>query len=572
MKYLQINLFAWALLMLGFGSTLYGQALPKSDEDIMQSLEHNVSYLADDHLEGRLIGSRGEKLAYDFLSENFQSLNLLPKGEQGFIQTFSIKKVSIKQASLSISNKAGEIKFDKMVPTKNYPLPSGKPGEVSDKCVWLGYGIEAPSLGYNDYANIKYLKGRIGIIKIGHPDYANPKDPLSAYANLEAKIDTAIHKGVSGIIFINTHNEIIEPDFRSIVKAPFKSVPIYFLGAENKLDSINFINAKAEIHVDTATINIQGHNVIAYLNNKAANTIVIGAHYDHLGYNELGGSTYRKQQNEKPQIHNGADDNASGTAGLLEMAELLQKSPYRNQNYLFIAFSGEEEGLLGSHYFVEHPTIPLKQVNYMLNMDMIGRLDTAKNMFSISGTGTSPRWDSILQSIQIDNVKVKYDQTGTGASDHTSFYNAGMPVLHFFSGTHYDYHKPSDDWELLNFKGALQIIKYMYQVVGKLDKQTKLAFTKTKETTDNRNEFKVTLGVMPDYLFEGKGLKIDGTTEGRPAALAGIKRGDVITQLDKYTIGGMEDYMKTLGKLEKGMSTKVKVLRDGKEIELDIKL
>ncbi len=572
MKYLLNKMILPAAIWMAFGSTLFGQTLPKTDENILESLEHNVSYLADDHLEGRLLGSKGEKLAYDFLIENFQSLNLLPKGEQGFLQTFSIKKIAITQGNLIISNKAGEIKFDKIIPSKNFPLASGKPAEVSDKCVWLGYGIEAPLLGHNDYANVKYLKGRIGVIKLGYPDYNNPKDPLSAYARLEAKIDTAIHKGVSGIIIINTHSEILEPDFKSIVKAPFKSVPIYFLSSDAKLDSIHFVNAKATIHTDTATINLQGHNVVAYLNNKSPNTIILGAHYDHLGYNELGGSTYRKQQNEKPQIYNGADDNASGTAALLELAELVQKSPYRNQNYLFIAFSGEEEGLLGSHYFVENPTVPLKQVNYMLNLDMVGRLDTAKNMFSISGTGTSPVWDSILKTIQIDSLKVKYDPSGTGSSDHMSFYNAGIPVLHFFSGTHSDYHKPSDDWELLNLKGSLQIIKYVYKVIGKLDKGSKLTFTKTKETTTAKSEFKVTLGIMPDYLFEGKGLKVDGTTEGRPAALAGMKRGDIIIQLDKYTIGGMDDYMQTLGKLEKGLATQVKVLREGKEIVLDIKL
>jgi hypothetical protein len=254
----------------------------------------------------------------------------------------------------------------------------------------------------------------------------------------------------------------------------------------------------------------------------------------------------------------------------MEIAELLQKSPYRNQNYLFIAFSGEEEGLLGSRYFVEHPTISLNQVNYMLNMDMVGRIDTTKNMMSLSGTGTSPRWDSILPSIEIPNLKIKYDPSGTGASDHTSFYNLGIPVLHFFSGQHTDYHKPSDDWELINFKGTLSILKYMYAIVGKLDKQPKLAFTKTKETQSRSGSFKVTLGIMPDYLYEGKGVKVDGTTDGKPGAVAGVIRGDIIIQLDAYPIQSMDDYMQTLGKLEKGSKSKLKLLRSGKELELEV--
>ncbi len=571
MKYSKIKIIA-GLVSLAFTLNLYSQSLPKPEADILISLEHNLSYLADDHMEGRLVGSRGEKLAYDFIIENFQSLNLLAKGEQGFLQTFTIHKVTFKTGTLTISSKSGEKIFDRMKPASNFPLPYSKPGTVSGKCVWLGYGIEAPALGHNDYANIKSVDGKIVVMKLGHPDPDNPHAALAAYSNLEAKIDTAIKKGASGVIVINTLSSQLEPDFKNIVKPSFKKVPVYFIGSENRLDSINFVNAKINLAVDTASIELKGHNVIAYINNKSANTIIIGAHYDHLGYNELGGSTYRKEQNEKPQVHNGADDNASGTAALIEMAELVQKSPYRSHNYLFIAFSGEEEGLLGSHYFVEHPTIPLKNVNYMLNMDMVGRLDTVKNTFSLSGTGTSPRWDSILPSIKVDNIKVKYDPSGTGASDHTSFYNAGIPVLHFFSGQHSDYHKPSDDWELVNFKGALQIIRYMYQLIGKLDKQPKLAFTKTKESTENRNEFKVTLGIMPDYMYEGRGVRVDGTTDGRPAAIAGIKRGDIITKLDAYDISGMDEYMKTLGKLEKGLKTKVTILRDGKEMVFDITL
>lgn len=572
MKYFSSKFGLIQLVLALFSMQLNAQVLPKSEADILQSLEHNLSYLADDHLEGRLLGSRGEKLAYDFIVENFQSLNILPKGEQGFIQTFQISKIACKSALFTLSGKKGETKFDKIGPGKNFPLSMGRPGIIDDKCVWVSYGIQAPELGVDDYALVKTVKGKIVVMRLGHPDYLNPHSKLGAYATLEAKIDTAIHKGAVGIIIINTHEEILEPDFKPIVKAPFKTVPIYFLGKQTGLDSANFYNAKASMQIDTVGIKLEGHNVIGYINNKAPQTVVIGAHYDHLGYNELGGSTYRKQQNEKPQVHNGADDNASGTAALLELAELLQKSSYRNHNYLFIAFSGEEEGLLGSHHFVDHPTIPLKQMNYMINMDMVGRIDTVKNAFSISGTGTSTKWDSILPSIQIDQLKVKYDLSGTGASDHTSFYNVGIPVLHFFSGNHSDYHKPSDDWELINFKGSLQIIKYIYTLIGMLDKQPKLGFTKTKVAATSTSNFKVTLGIMPDYIFEGKGLKIDGTTEGKPAAIAGLKRGDIIIKLDQYTIASMDDYMQTLGKLEKGTKTKVTILRDGKEMILDITL
>ncbi|MCE2740645.1 MAG: M28 family peptidase [Sphingobacteriales bacterium] len=571
MNYFSKSLSVISLLILGFGSS-HAQNLPKAETDVLKSLEHNISYLADDHLEGRLMGSRGEKIAYEFIVENFQSLNILPKGDDGYLQRFYLQKIVCKKGELIIENKQGKLNFLQINPSRNFPLSMSKPGKEEGKCIWVGYGIEAPDLGVNDYANIKSVKGKIVVMRLGHPDFNNPHAKLATVSDLETKITNAIQKGASGIIIINTHDEIIEPDFKPIVKAPFKSVPIYFLGKAASVDSSQFVNAKISLNIDTAGIKLEGHNVIGYINHKAPQTVVIGAHYDHLGYNELGGSTYRKQQNEKPQIHNGADDNASGTAALIELAELLQKSPYRSHNYLFIAFSGEEQGLLGSHYFVDHPTIPLSQINYMINMDMVGRLDTIKKSFSISGSGTSPRWDSILPNINTNDIKVKYDPSGTGASDHTSFYNVGIPVLHFFTGNHADYHKPSDDWELIHLPGTLQIIKYIYTLVGKLDKQSKLAFTKTKESMASTTTFKVTLGIMPDYLFEGKGVKVDGTTEGKPAAIAGIKRGDVIIKLHQFTIQSMDDYMETLGKLEKGLQTKVLIIRAGKELELDITL
>ncbi len=571
MNYFSKSLSVISLLILGFGSS-HAQNLPKAETDVLKSLEHNISYLADDHLEGRLMGSRGEKIAYEFIVENFQSLNILPKGDDGYLQRFYLQKIVCKKGELIIENKQGKLNFLQINPSRNFPLSMSKPGKEEGKCIWVGYGIEAPDLGVNDYANIKSVKGKIVVMRLGHPDFNNPHAKLATVSDLETKITNAIQKGASGIIIINTHDEIIEPDFKPIVKAPFKSVPIYFLGKAASVDSSQFVNAKISLNIDTAGIKLEGHNVIGYINHKAPQTVVIGAHYDHLGYNELGGSTYRKQQNEKPQIHNGADDNASGTAALIELAELLQKSPYRSHNYLFIAFSGEEQGLLGSHYFVDHPTIPLSQINYMINMDMVGRLDTIKKSFSISGSGTSPRWDSILPNINTNDIKVKYDPSGTGASDHTSFYNVGIPVLHFFTGNHADYHKPSDDWELIHLPGTLQIIKYIYTLVGKLDKQSKLAFTKTKESMASTTTFKVTLGIMPDYLFEGKGVKVDGTTEGKPAAIAGIKRGDVIIKLHQFAIQSMDDYMETLGKLEKGLQTKVLIIRAGKELELDITL
>lgn len=310
-------------------------------------------------------------------------------------------------------------------------------------------------------------------------------------------------------------------------------------------------------------VSITGHNVVGYIDNGAPYTVVIGAHYDHLGYNEFGSSTYRATDStEKPLIHNGADDNASGTAALMELGRLLKQSAYRGHNYLFIAFSGEEEGLLGSNYYAKHPTIDTATMAYMINMDMVGRLDTVKQSFAISGTGTSPQWEPTLKNIN-SPLRVKFDAGGTGASDHTSFYYINIPALHFFTGTHYDYHKPSDDADKINYEGAAQVITYIYELVGALDKTERLPFTPTAQDSSAKVSFKVTLGIMPDYLFDGKGVKVDGTTLGKPAATAGIKRGDIIIKLGDIEVADMKAYMKGLQQFKKGDQTTVVIIREG---------
>jgi hypothetical protein len=310
---------------------------------------------------------------------------------------------------------------------------------------------------------------------------------------------------------------------------------------------------------------------VAYIDNDADKTVIIGAHYDHLGYNEYGGSTYKAENaKEKPMIHNGADDNASGTAALIELCYLLKQSNFKGNNYLFIAFSGEEEGLLGSNYFTKNPTISKTAFNYMINMDMLGRLDTAKQSFAISGTGTSPVWSKVMESIQVDSLKIKYTESGTGSSDHTSFYYINVPALHYFTGTHYDYHKPSDDEGKINYKGELSVIKHIYNLIGKLDKEPKLVFTPTKEDSTARVSFKVTLGIMPDYLFEGRGVKVDGVTQGKPASNAGIKRGDVLIKLGDIELKDMQTYMKALGKFSKGETAILFFMREGKEEQVNI--
>ncbi len=311
---------------------------------------------------------------------------------------------------------------------------------------------------------------------------------------------------------------------------------------------------------------MNSQNVAAYLDNGAANTIVIGAHYDHLG---LGHDHNSLEANSAGKIHNGADDNASGTAGVIELARYFAQNGVKEQhNFLFLCFSGEELGLVGSKKYADAPTIDLSKVSFMINMDMIGRLNAEKRLV-VGGVGTAPDFVPTVTGLKGD-LSVKLDSAGVGPSDHTSFYLKNIPVMFFFTGQHSDYHKPSDDVEKVNFSGAKQVLEFAARIIESLDKKPKLTFQETKANQDNTPRFKVTLGIMPDYTWEGEGVHVDGVTDGKPASKAGVKKGDVITGLGEFQVTTIQDYMKALAAFKKGDSTTVKVKRASEEKTLPV--
>ena len=348
----------------------------------------------------------------------------------------------------------------------------------------------------------------------------------------------------------------------------FKEMGIDPKGTDGYLQTFTFKpkknpHEKATFTETSSDSTVTGTNIVGYIDNNASKTIVIGAHYDHLGYGEEG-SLYR---GEDKQIHNGADDNASGVAVMLNLAGKLKNANTSN-NYLFLSFSGEEIGLLGSNYFVKNATIPVDSINYMLNMDMVGRLK-ADSTLAVYGVGTSPIFKQVINAHN-DKFKLIEKESGVGPSDHTSFYLADVPVLHFFTGQHEDYHKPSDDSDKLNYEGMETISNYIYNIITDLDDNGELAFKKTKNESDDTPRFKVTLGVVPDYMYDGKGMKIDGVSEDKPAQKAGLKKGDIVIQLGDSTIVDMMSYMKALSAFEKGATTKVKVKRGEEVVESEV--
>lgn len=310
-----------------------------------------------------------------------------------------------------------------------------------------------------------------------------------------------------------------------------------------------------------------GRNVVAFMDNGAENTVVIGAHYDHLGHGGHG-----SLDPNSDDIHNGADDNASGIAAILHIAKRLQQGKAKANNYLFIAFSGEEFGLFGSKAWVNNPTKDLSKINYMINLDMVGRLKADKSI-PVSGTGTSPAWDPSFEALKDQGIRVQGSPSGIGPSDHTSFYLKDIPVLHFFTGTHTDYHKPSDDSPLVNFEGIVEIADYIVALVEHLDDQGKLEFRKTKNEQEGRkvSAFKVSLGVMPDYAHQDKGMRIDAVIDGRPASKAGLEDGDVIVELGGMEVGDIYDYMEALSKFKAGETAEVVVKRGKKKVKKKVK-
>lgn len=308
---------------------------------------------------------------------------------------------------------------------------------------------------------------------------------------------------------------------------------------------------------------IQGRNVGAYIDNGSDYTIIIGAHYDHLGYGAEGSLHIGE-----PEIHNGADDNSSGVAAMLALAEMFSKEKM-SSNFLFLAFSGEEKGLWGSNFFVDNSPLELDDINYMINMDMIGRLN-ADRQLAIYGTGTSPVWNSTLHSVRSPVFKFSLKESGIGPSDHTSFYLEDIPVLHFFTGQHEDYHRPSDDHHKINYDGLSDIIKFISIIVTNVDSKGKIEFTKTKDESQEAPKFNVTLGVIPDYLYDGQGMRIDGVREGRPAANSGMVKGDIVKKMGALEIVDMMSYMKALGAFQPGQKIRVQIEREGKMTTLDV--
>ena len=527
------------------------QKLKKADKVILSNLEKHVTFLSDDLLEGRRTGTRGEKLAYEYISKEFEKAGLSAKGEnETWLQEFEvIDGKELNPVSHLIIN-GNDLKIN-----QDY-FPFSTCPNVSLEAAASVALQETASPWFYDIKELIESKQK------------NPHADLME--GILSKAADAAKNGANSFFIYNGNAIADELKFEPKSKSAPNNIPIIYLtkaAAKKYLaDETATLDIKLKIVIDNKKR--VGHNVIGYINNNAPTTIVVGAHFDHLGYGEDHNSLYT---GTTPQIHNGADDNASGTGALIELSKMLKgDKKCKKNNYLIIAFSGEELGLFGSKYFTEHPTVDFSKINYMINMDMIGRLKDSTRGLSIGGYGTSPEWGNLL--VQKDKYfNLSMDSSGTGPSDHSSFYRKGIPVLFFFTGTHSDYHKPSDDADKINFAGEFQIVQLIHSLIGKANTKGQLAFTKTREIPMSaKSSFRVTLGIMPDYTYNGEGIRADGVIDGKIAQKAGIKAGDIILQIGTHSFSDMQSYMETLNKFSKGDAARVKVKRAAEELLFDI--
>jgi len=543
---LNLSLISTLFFIAGCATQRLAASLP---EPSVSNIRSHIEYLASDKLEGRRTGTEGEKLAAEYIRNAFQNAGLQPKGSEGFFQTFPVAEGKELTAANALSLNGKE----------------------------LQPGTDFFPLVYSANATVDALAS-IALMEKGEPWFLDLEETINSNVHnphfdlneaLVARAKDAVRKGATALFVYNTSKLDDGLRFNGTEKTETLSIPVVYIlkDAAKKYFGDPSALLKLKAKIELVEKKRSGTNVIGYLDNGAAKTIILGAHFDHLGYGEDHNSLYRGSEK---QIHNGADDNASGTAALLELARLLKSSPLKNNNVLCIAFSGEELGLFGSKYFTQNPTVDLNSVNFMVNMDMVGRLNDSSKTITVGGYGTSPTWGELYnlqgKGALYNAAAYRFDSTGTGPSDHTSFYLKNIPVLFYFTGLHTDYHKPSDDFDKINYNGEAAIVKHIFSLLQAVDKSNaKLAFSKTRETqTATTARFSVTLGIMPDYTFNGQGVRADGVSEGRPAQKVGLQAGDIITAIGDYKTPSLESYMQTLGRFKKGDKTTVSYTRNGK--------
>jgi len=574
---------------------------PGSAEIMTYEILEHIKYLSSDKLEGRVPGSEGSKKAIKYISKNWEAQGVLPAGTKKYEQPFSyISKVSLGNRNiLRVRNSKSRYKIKKDF----IPIGWSGNGNIDDKVVFVGYGFDIDdSLSWNDYINVN-VKNKWVLMFLNGPDGNSPHSPYGYHKKLYNKVIAARDRGVGGILFMEREEkennklkplvyrqsassaglpiiQITHAVANNIINDKDKTVADLRSKIDQELASFSFeLDRKVSARVNLKFEKETATNVIGFIEGSDPilnkEYIIIGAHYDHLGY---GGHMSGSLNPDSMQIHNGADDNASGIAGILELShKLMTNKKLLGRSIIAICFDAEEKGLLGSKFYTQTPTKDLEQTAIMINMDMIGRLN--EKPITVGGVGSAKTLSETIEVVQKNHtLKIDKNISGMdfGRSDHASFYREDIPVLFFFTGAHQDYHKPSDDWDKIDYQGEKEVLNFVYDLIVQLStNKEKPIFTEiTNDNSDNQSpSFNVTLGVIPSYGSQKIGMEIDGISrKNGPADKAGMKKGDIIIEINNKKIRNIYDYMARLAELNSGDKIIVKIIRNKIEMELILNL
>ncbi len=566
-----MNVLIRALLII-FASLL---ALPASarvqwdfsDEAVISRLKQDIHTLADEAMEGREAGTEGERKAAAYIKERMQEIGLQPAFDGSYYQEFPFPGDWV----WGPGNYFTYVSHDFEHGVDYHVLPGSAATSVTAPFVHVGYGLTGLEdvedfEDYCDYALHQDLDGKVFVMEFYLPEALDTLGDRRTFQLLFHKISTATEKGAAGIIFVNTKAERDDPPIDLRMGRRGFDIPILFAGEVVLEHMMMHQGETLELITDIERLELTGINVAGYIDNGAASTVVIGAHYDHIGYGGRG-----SRSPGVTAVHPGADDNASGTAGMLEAARYISSSSLDGHNYLFMAFSAEEKGLIGSRYFTDSDAYDLSRVNYMFNLDMIGRMED--NSLALIGTGTSPQWDALIDAHAPGHFDISRRPGGRGGSDHTSFYLKEIPVIFFFTGVHDDYHRPGDTADKINYPGAMEITRFALDMVSALDGADRLAFSQSGgQEPERQRTSTIALGLMPDHAFDGEGLRVLSVTDDRPAQQGGMVNGDIILRINDMQISEIYTYMEALGSLRSGQEIQVLVLREGEHKTLSLQL
>ena len=556
-------------------------------------------FLADDSLYGRDAGSPHELAAAGYIRDQFIEAGLAPAVE-GYLQPFHF----VAAVELGRSNRLswrGENEVNLPLGEAYRPLGFSSNGNARGALVFAGYGISSDDPDYDDYAGIE-VAGKIVMVMRFSPDGTNPHGSFGDHAPLRKKALIAREKGAAALLVVSGPEEdeagyLMPLRYDRAGDAGIPVVHITRLAADRMLSAVDLtvaqlqkeINASrlplstpvsgvtVSLAVEVNPVDATSHNVLGSLPGSGSlkdEWIVLGAHYDHLGY---GGEGSGSLAPDKLAIHNGADDNASGTSVLIALAHHFAQATIDStamiadrRSIMFQAYGVEERGLLGSAYVIKNSPVPIAQVVAMLNMDMIGRLSSGKLV--IGGAGTSPLWKKLVPEMNIANLPITFDDEGFGGSDHQSYYLADKPVLFFFTGQHKQYHRPTDDAVLLDGDGLASIGSLVADITAALSTRSdRPRFTKPAGSSQPfRGGFAVVVGTIPDYTWGGAGLRLAGTRPGSPADKGGLKAGDILIGFGATAVKSIYDYMYALQAAKAGKTLKVTILRDGEELVLEV--